>query len=97
MSSLKDFKGSLWKKPPPKDPAYKGGESWLELRRQEEGAEGLWRIHNKLYDLSNFIAGHPGGSDWITVTKVSNEIKQHFKTHLCKKRFSRFLSFSLNK
>jgi Cytochrome b5-like Heme/Steroid binding domain len=65
-----DFKGSLWKKAPPRDVDRKGGEHWLELRRKEEGAEGLWRIHNKLYNLSSFIKIHPGGSEWLELTKV---------------------------
>jgi cytochrome b involved in lipid metabolism len=66
-----DFKGSLWKKAPPKDVDRKGAENWIEIRRKEEGAEGLWRIHNKLYDLSSYIKIHPGGSEWLELTKVS--------------------------
>jgi hypothetical protein len=67
---VEDFKGSLWKKTPPRDVDRKGGEHWLELRSKEEGAEGLWRINNKLYDLSSYIKIHPGGSEWLELTKV---------------------------
>lgn len=65
------FKGSIWRSVPPKDVDRKGAENWLEIRRKEEGAEGLWRIHNKLYDLSSYIQAHPGGSEWLEVTRVS--------------------------
>jgi Cytochrome b5-like Heme/Steroid binding domain len=65
-----EFKGSLWKKAPPRDVDRKGAENWLRVRSTEEGAEGLWRIHNKLYDLSSYIKIHPGGSEWLELTKV---------------------------
>ena len=38
-----------------------GADSWIDGKRQDDGAEGLWRIHNKLYDLSKFMDSHPGG------------------------------------
>jgi hypothetical protein len=31
----------------------------------------LWRVHDALYDLSSFISVHPGGSEWLRLTKVS--------------------------
>lgn len=43
---------------------------WLEMKREQDGAESLWRIHDGLYDFSNFIEEHPGGSEWLEVTKV---------------------------
>lgn len=36
----------------------------------DDKADGLWRIHNTIYDLNDFIKSHPGGSDWIELTKV---------------------------
>lgn len=53
---------------------------WIESRRQDDNAEGLWRVHDKLYDLTDFIKLHPGGSDWIQLTKVlnTNSIKNVF-------------------
>ena len=44
--------------------------SWLQSRMTDDGAEGLWRIHDKLYDLSDFAHEHPGGKEWLTLTKV---------------------------
>lgn len=51
---------------------------WIESRRQDDNAEGLWRVHDKLYDLTEFIRLHPGGSDWIQLTKV---LYSHFATN----------------
>lgn len=45
-------------------------ETWLEGRRLDSGAEGLWRVHDKLYDLTDFISKHPGGKEWIELTQV---------------------------
>jgi hypothetical protein len=45
---------------------------WLDGKRMDDCAEGLWRIHNTLYDFENFIKLHPGGSDWLRETKVNN-------------------------
>lgn len=44
--------------------------SWLECKQNDDGAEGLWRIHDDLYDLTDFVDKHPGGKSWITLSKV---------------------------
>lgn len=44
---------------------------WMECRRKSDKAEGLWRIHDKLYDLTDFIQRHPGGREWLEITKVN--------------------------
>lgn len=43
---------------------------WLAGRRKDDNAEGLWRVHDKLYDLKSFYDNHPGGRDWLTISKV---------------------------
>jgi hypothetical protein len=53
-----------------RDAAVKSSNLWLEGRREDDNAEGLWRIHDNLYDFSSWVDRHPGGSDWIEVTKV---------------------------
>lgn len=53
---------------------------WLEGRRHDDGAEGLWRIHDTLYDLTDFVERHPGGSEWIRLTK-GTDITEAFETH----------------
>ena len=52
----------------------KTGLNWLEGRRADDGAEGLWRIFDKLYDVSDFVDKHPGGKEWLTMTKVTRLI-----------------------
>lgn len=42
----------------------------MKCKRNDDNAEGLWRVHDGLYDLTNFIESHPGGKDWIKLTKV---------------------------
>lgn len=39
-------------------------------RRADDNAEGLWRVHDKLYDLTAFVDNHPGGREWLTLTEV---------------------------
>ncbi|CAH0564509.1 unnamed protein product [Brassicogethes aeneus] len=56
------------------------GDIWLEDRQALSGAEGLWRIHDKLYDLSSFIDNHPGGPEWLQLSK-GTDITEAFETH----------------
>ncbi|KAJ8727477.1 hypothetical protein PYW07_001596 [Mythimna separata] len=58
----------------------KSAQNWLKSKRIQDGAEGLWRIHDSLYDLTDFVTAHPGGSTWITVTK-GTDITEAFETH----------------
>ncbi|XP_015115059.1 cytochrome b5-related protein [Diachasma alloeum] len=56
------------------------GDGWVEGRRRLDGAEGLWRINDRLYDLTNFVKKHPGGSEWLTITK-GTDITELFESH----------------
>lgn len=60
-------------KPPPNRSPAQNGTLWLKDKHETDGAEGLWRIHNNLYDLSSFLKKHPGGSEWLELTKVSTK------------------------
>ncbi|XP_052740652.1 cytochrome b5-related protein isoform X2 [Bicyclus anynana] len=53
---------------------------WISGKRKQDGAEGLWRIHDSIYDLTDFISSHPGGSQWIECTK-GTDITEAFETH----------------
>lgn len=44
--------------------------AWLQNKRNNDGAEELWRIYDGLYDVSDFIKKHPGGRFWLETTKV---------------------------
>ncbi|XP_049870170.1 cytochrome b5-related protein-like [Pectinophora gossypiella] len=66
-------------------PLYRDDEprtayQWLKGKQTQDGAEGLWRVHDKLYDLTSFVASHPGGSDWLEVSK-GTDITEAFETH----------------
>ncbi|XP_015597306.1 cytochrome b5-related protein [Cephus cinctus] len=76
--------------PSARDGALKTGIDFLDGRRKDDGAEGLWRIGNKLYDLSQFIKNHPGGSEWIALTE-GTDITEAFQVHHLTDRAERLL------
>lgn len=55
--------------PSGRDHRLKTSFGYLAGRRKDDGAEGLWRIRDSLYDLDDFLQKHPGGSEWISMTK----------------------------
>ncbi|XP_050534028.1 cytochrome b5-related protein-like isoform X2 [Daktulosphaira vitifoliae] len=55
-------------------------DAWMKARQEEEGAENLWRVHDKLYDLNEWISKHPGGSQWFKLTK-GTDITELFESH----------------
>lgn len=57
-------------KPPKRRKLFLNVFDWLDDKKLDDGAEGLWRIHDNLYDFSDFIEQHPGGQDWLKITKV---------------------------
>ncbi|XP_055590306.1 cytochrome b5-related protein-like [Uranotaenia lowii] len=63
-----------------RDEPIKSVYRWLEGKRLDDGADGFWRIHDTLYDLSEFIDRHPGGPDWLRLTK-GTDITEAFETH----------------
>lgn len=62
------------KYPTNRDITWKTGDSWLDGKKCDDGAEGLWRIHDNIYDLKDFVHKHPGGSMWLEITQVSNSL-----------------------
>lgn len=68
-----------------KFPSYRNKSSksikqWLKAKREDDNAEGLWRIHDRLYDLIKFVQRHPGGVDWLELTQ-GTDITELFETH----------------
>ncbi|XP_026479660.1 cytochrome b5-related protein-like [Ctenocephalides felis] len=55
-------------------------DRWILGQRLDGGAEGLWRIHNKLYDLTKFVENHPGGKEWLEMTQ-NTDITAAFEAH----------------
>ncbi|KAJ6639502.1 Cytochrome b5-related protein, partial [Pseudolycoriella hygida] len=42
---------------------------WLRVKRHDDNIGNYWRVHDKLYDLNDFLPKHPGGRDWLEFTK----------------------------
>lgn len=59
------------KYPSLRDGGFRDPTQWLTGKAMDDGAEGLWRVHDKLYDLTDFVKKHPGGDEWLELTKVS--------------------------
>lgn len=57
------------------DTGIRSADDWIEAHRKEDGADGLWRIHDGLYDLGQWIHTHPGGPQWLDITRVSLQAK----------------------
>ena len=57
------------------------GHGFLEGRRRIDGAENLWRIENGLYDLESWAKLHPGGNEWILLTK-GTDITEAFEVRI---------------
>lgn len=49
-------------------------------KRQDDGAEMLWRIYDNLYDFKYFQEIHPGGIDWLRLTR-GTDITEAFESH----------------
>ena len=65
-----DHSSILNKYPTYRDSLLKSYWLYLEGRRMDDNAEGYWRVHDKLYNLEGFDLNHPGGEEWISMTKV---------------------------
>ncbi|KAI9028013.1 hypothetical protein DFJ74DRAFT_765980 [Hyaloraphidium curvatum] len=56
-------------------------QKWLASRREYNSrAAGLWRIGGGLYDLTDFVDKHPGGAEWLELTRGS-DITEAFEAH----------------
>lgn len=67
----------------------KGSDPWVwckEKAAHESAAAGspqgtnLWLVHGKWYDLNEFADKHPGGKDWIYLTK-GQDITEAYEVH----------------
>lgn len=58
---------------------------WLKDKAQVDGEllgipPELWCVHGKLYDLGGFMSRHPGGREWLELTRGS-DITDAVETH----------------
>ncbi|XP_023948987.2 cytochrome b5-related protein [Bicyclus anynana] len=68
------------KYPSLRDEPFKDPLQWLTGKALDDGAEGLWRVHDKLYDFTDFVNRHPGGEEWLELTK-GTDITEAFESH----------------
>ncbi|KAL0832747.1 hypothetical protein ABMA28_000922 [Loxostege sticticalis] len=54
--------------------------TWLTGKAMDDGAEGLWRVYDKLYDFTSFMKRHPGGQEWLELTQ-GTDITEAFEAH----------------
>lgn len=71
---------SLGIKPPSRRSVVQTVDMWLEDKVVTDNAEGLWRIHDGIYDFTDFIKRHPGGSEWLELSK-GLDITEAFEVH----------------
>lgn len=57
-----------------RDYFFQTGDNWYDGKRIDDDTDGYWRIHDKLYDFGTFITKHPGGPDWLEITKVRDSL-----------------------
>ena len=60
-------------------------EIWIKEKRIFDSklwkvSDKLWIVQNKSYDLSAFAPNHPGGKQWIELTR-GHDITEHFIAH----------------
>lgn len=53
-----------------RDEGLRDPVQWLTGKSMDDGAEGLWRVHDGLYDFKSFLSFHPGGAEWLELTEV---------------------------
>ena len=55
---------------------------WLRGRIIDGGYDRLWRVGDKLYDLSDFTKVHPGGREWLEITRGTDITEAFHSSHL---------------
>ena len=65
-----------------RDHPLRTAAQWLKGRRLDNDCGDLWRVHDKLYDLSGFVDSHPGGRMWLEVTRGTDITEAFESSHL---------------
>lgn len=67
---------SIWSNIRSTNNKIKSADDWIKARRKEDGTDGeLWRVYDGLYNLEQWILKHPGGRQWLEITKVGIYVK----------------------
>ena len=70
------------KYPALRDHPLKTAAQWLRGRIIDGAYDRLWRVGDKLYDLSDFIKVHPGGRQWLEATRGTDITEAFHSSHL---------------
>lgn len=70
------------KYPSLRDHPLKTAAQWIRGRILDEDYGQYWRVHDKLYDLKDFIKSHPGGQQWLEVTRGMDVTEVFEASHL---------------
>ncbi|XP_026737248.1 cytochrome b5-related protein-like [Trichoplusia ni] len=68
------------KYPSLRDGGFRDAIQWLEGKALDDGAEGLWRVYDGIYDFTDFQNKHPGGEEWFELSK-GTDITEAFESH----------------
>nr|QKG32711.1 fads2a [Gecarcoidea lalandii] len=79
--TISNIKLTAYKKFPTNYP-HTTFEQWLSGKRIDDDVGPYWRVHNKLYDLTEFIDKHPGGRTWLQVTKGTDITEAFESAHI---------------
>ncbi|CAL4062179.1 unnamed protein product [Meganyctiphanes norvegica] len=65
-----------------RDTPLKSSHTWLAGKRIDDNIGNYWRVHDKLYDLSEFVDKHPGGRQWIELTRGTDVTESFESSHI---------------
>ncbi|XP_037796553.1 cytochrome b5-related protein-like [Penaeus monodon] len=68
--------------PTNRDHPLKSALKWIKGKRDDDAVGPYWRIHDGLYDLTEFAERHPGGKVWIESTKGTDITEAFESAHL---------------
>lgn len=69
--------------PTGRDFQLKSANRWLKFKRKDDCiGQGLWRIHDGLYDFRAFMHKHPGGLEWLEMTEGQDVTEAFEAAHI---------------
>lgn len=62
----------------------------MDCKREDDECDGLWRAHNTVYDLTDFVNKHPGGAEWIQLSKGTDITELVESHHIYPERLEKY-------
>ena len=80
--------------PSGRDAKVKFQTQWMQSKAKDDGLESnrLWRIHDSLYDLTEYMAHHPGGREWLELTAGTDVTEAFESAHVDIRKARRVLA-----